>query len=126
MRLSDITPLAHLEYQRLAPLTSLGGVQAWAHRNAARTRKREQHVVILLAAGAASTVLDGSTFYRLELPADTSTPATLSGRLITAMANNDHPTVEALVQVWTNEPQHVREAVLVELATTIKRPPHPQ
>ncbi|WP_454113352.1 hypothetical protein [Microbacterium maritypicum] len=115
----DITPLARLEFTQLLDVKTQDQAIRWVLRNSARSRKREQHVMLLVVDAAADTVRDGSTFYRLEYAPEATEASVLCGRLVTAAANGDQSTVEALVQVWAQMEQDARREVLVELVGTL-------
>lgn len=115
--LERIAPLAWAELHHLREIQDREALDAWIHRNAAKTRKRERHVVELLAGAAAAGVLDGSDFYRL-VPSESPTDAELlAGRLVSTSANRDHATTEALVDTWSGLPAEERAKVLLSLVS---------
>ncbi|MFJ2541882.1 hypothetical protein [Microbacterium sp. NPDC087589] len=115
----DITPLVRQEFMQLMDVTTVDQALRWVLRNSWRARKREQHVMLMVVDAAADTLRDGSEFYRLEYHPEASQASVLRGRMVTAAANRDQLTVDALVQVWAQWDRSLRRDVLVELVGTL-------
>ncbi len=115
--LKRITPLAWAELHHLREIQDREALDKWIRRNAAKTRKRERHVVELLAGAVAAVVLDGSDFYRLMTSESSTEAELLAGRMVSTSANRDQATTEALVDTWSGLPAGERERVLFSLVS---------
>ncbi|KJQ54658.1 hypothetical protein [Microbacterium sp. SA39] len=116
---APLAPLALGAFAELADLTTVEQMSLWAYRHSIRTRRRERHILTVLAAFTAAAITDGpSRFHSLQLRPDATAIDTMCGQLITTAANGDADTVDALTHVWAANPHHIRQAVLLQLLAT--------
>lgn len=118
-----LTPLAVAELDRLfTDITSgnLDDIRAWCTRNAARTRKRERHVLLGLTAAVVFPEYEnrGPDAPFAAVSPDTHREAwqLMCNRLGAATLNNDLDTADALVEAWAMWPAEEREKVLAGFA----------
>lgn len=118
-----LTPLAVAELERLfTNITSgnLDDIRAWCTRNAARTRKRERHVLLGLTAAVMFREYENrgpDAPFAALIPDTHQEPWQLMcNRLGAATLNDDLDTVDALVEAWALWPAEEREKALAGFA----------